>query len=154
MSAIIVLTPLIIGGWSTFGPAIVGALGVMGYAAVKDKTATMDKASQICEEMALNIENSQVVTERMGLDETLVFRKDEITLQFFKDARGKCGIKVLGPLSKIELEKLGEEISQRVVQHYMYNKPMDELKKKNYHVLEEREESDETIRIRVRRWEG
>lgn len=154
MSAIVVLTPLIIGGWSTFGPAIVGALGVMGYAAVKEKTSTMDKASQICEELELNIENSEVVTEQMALDDTLVFKKDEITVQFFKDARGKCGIKVLGPLSKMELEKIGEELSQRVVQHYMYNRLMEELRKKNYHVLEEREEADETIRIRVRRWEG
>ena len=50
--------------------------------------------------------------------------------------------------------RLGEELSQRVVQQYVYQKLMDEMRARGFNVVEEEINEDRSIRLKVRHWEN
>jgi hypothetical protein len=56
--------------------------------------------------------------------------------------------------SRKELRALGEELSQRVVQQYVYKKVMDEMRARGFNVVEEEINEDRSIRLKVRHWEN
>ena len=56
--------------------------------------------------------------------------------------------------SKTELKALGEELSQTVVQQYVYQKLMGEMRNRGFHVAEEQNNEDRSIRLKVRHWEN
>jgi hypothetical protein len=49
---------------------------------------------------------------------------------------------------------MGEELSQAVVQQYVYQKLMDEMRAKGFNVVEEETNQDRSIRLKVRHWEN
>jgi hypothetical protein len=56
--------------------------------------------------------------------------------------------------SDAALRAMGEELSRRVVQKYVYQKLMDEMQKRQFCVVEEEVNEDNSIRMKVRRWEN
>jgi hypothetical protein len=52
--------------------------------------------------------------------------------------------------SKAELERIGEEVAGRVVQQFAYHKLMTELKNRNYSIVEESVQEDDSIQIRIK----
>jgi hypothetical protein len=97
------------------------------------------------------VEDSEILADNMAPGQRLVITKGDITLEFFRDERGRCSVCVTGTgRSEKELKKIGEEVTGRVVQQFVYNKLMSELKKRNYSVLEEEVLSDQSVRVRVR----
>lgn len=155
MSAVCILAPVIIGSWPVLVSAVAGALTGMGFSTVKDMQKTLQDVQKKCKSVKLQVENSQVVTENLNLDQRLLFQRQDITVEFFRDARGTCGVNVYGSShSKEELTALGQEVSQHIVQNYVYNRLMTEFKARGYNVVEEKMEENRTIHIRVRKWEG
>jgi len=78
-----------------------------------------------------------------------------ITVTFSRDARGRASLQVTGTgQGQEELRALGEELSQRVVQQYVYQKLMDEMRKRGFNVVEEEQNADQSIRLKVRHWDG
>jgi len=73
-----------------------------------------------------------------------------VTIEFKRDLRGTCSMCVTGSKSKQELQKIGQEVSGRVVQQFAYHKLVTELKKRNYAIVDEKVQQDESIRVRVR----
>ncbi len=153
MSAVCVLTPIIIGNWPVISAAVAGAVSALGFTTVKDAAKTLLEVKKNCKEVTLQVESSEVVTEALSLDQSLVFSRQNITLHFSRDARGHCSVKVYGMQGEAELKKLGQEVSQRIVQQYVYNRLMSELKDKNYHIVEENVDDQQTIQLKVRKWE-
>jgi hypothetical protein len=49
---------------------------------------------------------------------------------------------------------LGEELSQSVVQHYVYQKLMTEMQARGFVVVEDQATEDRAIHLKVRHWEG
>jgi hypothetical protein len=52
------------------------------------------------------------------------------------------------------LRELGEELSQAVVQKYVYQKITDEMRARGFVVVEEETTAENAIHLRVRHWEG
>ena len=52
------------------------------------------------------------------------------------------------------LRALGEELSQAVVQQYVYQKLMDEMRSRGFNIVEEEVTEDRSIRLKVRHWEN
>jgi len=52
------------------------------------------------------------------------------------------------------LRALGEELSQAVVQKYVYQKITDEMRARGFVVVEEETTQDRAIRLKVRHWQG
>jgi hypothetical protein len=61
---------------------------------------------------------------------------------------------VEGDLSKDKLKAIGEDLSGRVIQQYVYRRMAEELKQNGFMTLSEEKGPDETIRLHVRRYEG
>jgi hypothetical protein len=80
--------------------------------------------------------------------------RDGVTVTFSRDARGKAALCVTGNgQSDEELRALGEELSGCVVQRYVYQRLMDEMRQRGFTVVEEETDASRAIRIKVRTWE-
>lgn len=157
MSCVCILTPVVIAAWPAFSAAVVAAATSLGYqvaseAAGYKRAAASPKAS---EKVQLEIENSEVVTQQLGRDQRISVSKNGVTITFSRDARGKASLCVTGNgQSGEELRTIGEELSKAVVQQYVYQKLMDEMRTRGFNVVEEETSQDRSIRLKVRHWEN
>jgi hypothetical protein len=158
MSCVCILTPVVIAAWPAFSAAVVAAATSLGYqvaAEVSDKRggATVDRTNS--NRINLEIENSEVVTSQLGRDQRISVTRDGVTITFSRDARGKAALCVTGEgHSKAKLQAMGEELSQCVVQKYVYQKLMGEMQARGFVVVEEEANQDRSIRLKVRHWEN
>jgi hypothetical protein len=103
----------------------------------------------------LDIENSEVVTNQLGRDQHITVTRDGVTITFSRDVRGRASLCVTGEgRTNDELRALGEEMSQAVVQQYVYQKLMGEMRSRGFNVIEEELSEDRSIRLKVRHWEN
>ena len=157
MSCVCILTPVVIAAWPAFSAAVVAAAGSLGYQIASTGTGlTKDAISQTsASRVQLEIENSEVVTGQLGREQKISVTKDGVTITFSRDARGKASLCVSGQgRGQEELRALGEELSQAVVQQYVYQKLMSEMQARGFNVIEEETNTDRSIRLKVRHWEN
>lgn len=157
MSAVCILTPVVIMAWPAFSAAVVAAASSLGYqvAAEAGSQLSREKVSKAAGAVQLEIERSEVVTNQLGRDQRIAVTREGVTVTFSRDARGKASLCVTGTgQSKEELQALGEELSQAVVQQYVYQKLMDEMRARGFNVVEEEVSEDRSIRLKVRHWEN
>jgi len=156
MSAICILTPVVIMAWPSFSAAVVAAATSLGYQVASEMSNRPGKAVFKESNMVqLEIERSEVVTNQLGRDQRISVMRDGVTVTFSRDARGKAALCVTGNGRSDEtLRALGEELSQCVVQQYVYQKLMDEMRSRGFNVVEEEVNEDRSIRLKVRLWEN
>ena len=157
MSCVCILTPVVIAAWPAFSAAVVAAAASLGYqvvSEVNDQTRAT-AAQKGANSVQLEIERSEVVTSQLGRDQRIAVSRNGVTVTFSRDARGKAALCVTGNgQSEDELRALGEELSQCVVQNYVYRKLMDEMRMRGFNVVEEEVNEDRSIRLKVRHWEN
>ena len=158
MSAVCILTPVVVAGWPAFSAAVVAAASSMGYQVVaaggrKTAASVTPKNSHAVE---LEVERSEIVTSQLERDQTMSVTRDGVTITFSRDARGRASLCASGTTShsKEELRALGEGLSQGVVQHYVYNRLMEEMQARGFNIVEEEVSEDRSIRLKVRHWEN
>jgi hypothetical protein len=157
MSAVCILTPIVIATWPAFSSAVVAAAASMGFqvAAEASKISSATVTSSTSNSVKLEIDRSEVVTGQLGRDQSIAVTRDGVTVQFSRDMRGKAALCVTGiGHAEEELRALGEQLSQSVVQHYVYQKLMDEMRTRGFNVVEEEVGEDRSIRLKVRHWEA
>lgn len=163
LGSIFVLTPTI--GWATplVWPLVLAAAGAMGY---KHLTSTADDAALRGD---LNRELNSLKTAKLSLDEivrnmmadevgreqVLRFVKGEVFLVFKRDSRGKFSIEVSGPdkMTRRELEALGYEFAQTIVQQFAYNKMAAEMERRGANIIGEEVNENGDIVLKLRRWD-
>jgi len=158
MSAVCILTPVVIAAWPAFSAAVVAAAASLGYTIVKDGVE-QTQSSRIAEtgerEVTLEIEQSEIVTNQLGREQCIKVTRGGVTVTFSRDARGKASVCVTGPgHSDEELRALGEELSRRVVQKYVHQRLLDEIRARQFVIVEEQVDENQAIRLRVRHWDG
>jgi hypothetical protein len=105
-------------------------------------------------QIQLEVPHSDIVTDQLTRDQQISVQRGDVTITFSRDARGHASLCVTGyGQSDAELRKLGEELSQRVVQKYVYRRLIDEMKAHQFLVVEEEVDANEAIRLKVRHWE-
>lgn len=150
MSAVCVLTPLVVASWPVVSTAIVGAASSLGFA-VASQDRSKEAALTFEEQVELEVPNSDVIGENLGQEQTIRIERDGVKVVLGLDGRGACRMCVTGVgRSKRELRRIGEELSGRIVQHFAYHKLVTELKKRNYHIVDEHVGENQAIRLRVR----
>jgi hypothetical protein len=157
MSAVCILTPVVIMAWPAFSAAVVAAAASLAYqvAAEVNSQRSSTIGRQTGTAVQLEIERSEVVTNQLGRDQRIAVSRDGVTVTFSRDARGKASLCVTGSGQDNEtLRALGEELSQAVVQQYVYQKLMDEMRSRGFNVVEEEVSEDRSIRLKVRHWEN
>lgn len=149
MSAVCVMTPLVIASWPVISAAIVGAAASMGLAVRGPEIQEGEQPQQ--RGVETEVENSEVVAEDLAPGQKIVVCRGDLVITFAPDQRGRCTACVVGERrSEAELRRIGEEVAGRVVQQFAYNKLLSELKRRNYSVVDEQVLSDESVRLRVR----
>jgi len=157
MSAVCILTPVVIAAWPAISAAVVAAANSLGYVLVEEGVRQYRKATAQNEgrEVQLEIANSEVLTDQLGRQQHLSFSRGGVTVQFSRDARGTASICVSGPgHTEEELRALGQEVSQRVVQQYVYQRLLDEMRARQFVVVEDAVDDTNAIHLKVRHWEG
>jgi len=160
MSAVCILTPVVVAAWPAFSAAVAAAATSLGYSVVAEGVDRITQGMQAEEasnnrQIQLEIANSELVTGQLGRDQRISVTRDGVTVTFMRDARGHAKLCVTGTGKTDEvLRAFGEELSQRVVQRYVYQRVMDELRTHQFTVVEEDVEADQSIRLKVRHWEN
>lgn|ERR1017187_1549269 len=160
MGAVCVLTPVVVAAWPVFSAAVAAAASSLGYSVVAEAIDTVNQGLQEQDtsersQIQLEIANSELVTGQLGRDQRICVTRGGVTVTFSRDARGHAKLCVTGSgQTEQALRAFGEELSQRVVQQYVYQHLMDELRARQYLVVEEGVEADKAIRLKVRCWEG
>ena len=157
MSCVCILTPVVIMAWPAFSAAVVAAAGSLGYQIVSEARQEFQgaKPGTVSGRVELEIAQSEVVTGQLGRDQRMAVTRDGVTVTFSRDARGRAALCVTGNgRGDEELRALGEELSQCVVQQYVYRKLMDEMQLRGFNVVEEEVNEDRSIRLKVRHWEN
>jgi hypothetical protein len=157
MSCVCILTPVVIAAWPAFSAAVVAAANSLGYVLMDESIKQRQKlsAENAGRKVNLDIANSELVTGQLGRDQQICVTREGITVTFSRDARGMASVCVSGPgHTEDELRALGEELSQRVVQKYVYQRLMDEMRARQFVVVEEQVDENQAIRLKVRHWDG
>ena len=157
MSAVCILAPVVIAGWPAFSAAVMAAATSLGYqvaAEVAKPIGTVAEKEQ-AGSVSLEIARSEVVTNQLGRDQRMSVTREGVTVTFSRDARGKAALCLTGSgQDDAALRALGEELSRAVVQQYVYQKLMDEMRSRGFVVVEQETNEDRSIRLKVRHWEG
>ena len=149
MSTVCILTPIVVGSWPMIASAVAGAASAMGFAVVGSETTTDESSAETTVETA--VPNSEVVAEEMKPGQKIRIVREGITIEFGIDERGACTVCVSGKgQTKADLKRIGDEVAGRVVQQFAYHKLMTELKKRNYDIVEEGVQEDDSIQVRVK----
>lgn len=157
MSAVLVLTPVVIGGWPAITAAVAGAATALGLVVSKTakeqvKAAVENQAQ--AQAVEVELENSEVLAEQVATGEQIVLTKGTVELRVRRDERGRCSVCAMGiGHTKAELRQIADEFSQKMTQCFVYNRVMTELKSRGFQVVNEEQNEDETLRIHVRRFE-
>jgi len=157
MSAVCILAPIVIAGWPAFSAAVMAAAASLGYQVAVEAAKPIKTAAEkkLAGSVSLEIPRSEVVTSQLGRDQRISVTREGVTVTFSRDARGKAALCVTGSGQNDEtLRALGEELSRAVVQQYVYQKVMDEMRYRGFVVVEEETSEDRSIRLKVRHWEG
>jgi hypothetical protein len=158
MGAVCILTPIVIAAWPALSAAVVAAATSLGYhvaEAVEDEVRETKRAEKGPTRVQLEIEQSEIVTDQLGRDQCLSVARGGVTVTFSRDARGRASLCVTGAGYSAEtLRALGEELSQRVVQQYVYQRLMDEIRARQFLVVEEEVDAQHAIRLKVRHWDN
>ena len=157
MGAVCILAPVVIAAWPAFSSAVIAAASTLGYQVVAEavEATAPSEERETASSVQLEIERSEVVTNSLGRDQRITVSREGITIMFSRDMRGKASLCVTGEgFAKEELKALGEQLSQAVVQQYVYQKLMDEMRSRGFVVVEEEQNEDRSIHMKIRHWEG
>lgn len=160
MSVVLILTPVVIGGWPTITAAVAGAAAAMGLAvsrSVKEQVKSASVVNQLQaerNEVEVEVADSEALAENLVTDEEIVLTKGMVELRVRRDERGRVIVHASGlGHTDAELKVIAEEFAKRMTQCFIYNRVMSEVKSRGFNVVNEERMQDETVRIHLRRWE-
>jgi hypothetical protein len=153
MSAVCVITPIVIAAWPAIAAAVTSVAASMGFSIVAQTEAQTRQTSRKKSQRSVEAEvpNSEVVAEGLSQDQTMVIERQGLRIEFGRNANGACTVCASGEAhTDNELRKIAQEVAGRVVQQFAYHKLMTELKNRNYQIVQEQVLEDQSIRVRVR----
>jgi predicted negative regulator of RcsB-dependent stress response len=154
MSAVCILAPVVIAGWPIFSAAVTAAAASLGYQVVSEAARDVQTSAKASGLVELDIERSEVVTGQLGRDQRISVTREGVTVTFSRNARGKATLCVSGQGHTDEaLRALGEELSRAVVQQYVYQKLVDEIRARGFVIAQQDTTDDRSIHLTVRQWE-
>ncbi len=149
MSAVCVLTPIVIGSWPMIATAVGGVAASLGFSVATGGHEVEQKKTGNTVETELA--DSEVITEGVSHGQSITIQRDDATVRIGRDERGRCTVCVTSDnLSKAEMKALGDEVSGRLIQQFTYHKLVTELKQRRFEVVEEHMTEDASIQMRIR----
>lgn len=157
MSAVAIITPIVISSWPAVSAAMAAAAVSLGFT-VTDETVNGGKNRnhvQGTRTVTLDVPNSEAVTGGLGRDQRLRMIRDGVTVEFRRDARGRDSVCVTGDgLAEEQLRSIGDELAGRMVQQYVLSKLKTEMAGRGMDLVEESVDENNAVRLRVRHWQN
>lgn len=155
MSAVCILAPVVITSWPVFSAAVAAAAASLGYKVAMELSESETVTAEVNKSIHLEIPQSEIVTSQLNRHERVTVVRNGITVTFARDLRGRATLCVRGEgRSETALREKGEELSQRVVQQYVYRKLLEECRQRQFTIVEETVEENQAIRLIIRHWEN
>lgn len=156
MSAVAIITPIVISSWPAMSTAVLSAAASMGFTALHEAaTEGETRVGSGSREVTLDVPNSSAVTGGLGRGQRLRIQRDGVVAEFRRDARGQDSVCVIGEgRSDEELRALGEEITGRTLQQYVLGRLKEEMSAKGMDLVEETVDENQAVRLRVRHWQN
>jgi len=157
MSCVCILTPVVIAAWPAFSAAVTAAATSLGYTLMEEGKRMRESGHKSTAEnrVELEVPQSELVMDSLNRDQRISVTRDGVTVTFSRDSRGRASLCVTGNGQEdAALRAAGEELSQRVVQKYVYQRLMQEMQARHFVVAEEETDENQTIRLKVRHWEN
>ncbi len=155
MSVSCVIVPVVVASWPTILPVLVGAAGALGFKVSKGLGENVQRNRLQVEgqnRATVDVKNASVLGEELGRDQVLEVEKGGVKLRFDVYSAGRCRVHVSGEgRSKAELERIGRQAADKVVQMYSYHRVMAQAQEMGYELVEEQVDGQGGIRIRLRR---
>jgi Protein of unknown function (DUF1257) len=161
VSVIFILAPVAIAAWPAFLTTVSGVAAVLGFKTIKQgmKTSTdeMQKQKgsmvQTAKEVEMELEESELVADKLKDSSTFSMVKDDVTITFFINKKNKFAMHISGKnKSTTELQVMGKQIYNKIKQQYAYTKLANELKKKGYSIAQEEVTQQGQIRIKFTKY--
>lgn len=150
MSSVCILTPVVIGAWPAVAAAVASVAATMGFTVQVPETVEALAPDRTRTRVETEVPNSEVLADEMAVNEKIVISQGSLEIVITRDDRGAINLCVTGEgHGKRELERIGQEVAGRIVQQYAYHKLITELKARNYNVLEESMQRDQSIQLKV-----
>lgn len=153
MSAVAVLTPVVIAAWPALSAAVASAAAQMGFTVLDE--LDQEQLQTTVRTVEMEVPHSEVVTGTLGRDQQLRLVKDGFSAVFARDARGHATFCVSGEgHTEDELRSVGEALGGRMVQQYVLQKLKTELADRGMNLVEETVDQTQSIRLTVRHWQN
>ena len=155
MSTVVVLTPVIIGGWPVITAAVAGAAAALGCVMKNtvDQAVQEHQVAEVAQSVEVELAESEVLAENLATEQEIVLIQGDVELRVGRDERGVCKVSATGKgRTKAELKQIAEEFAKKMTQCFVYNRVASELKNKGFQVVNEEVTEDDSIHIHVRRW--
>ena len=162
LGSIFFLTPILGWSWPALTPILVATAGSLGYGLIttgvkgKQGVTRLDKRLLNLRTVEMHLDDllKDVVAEQLGYEEVLYFQKEDFTLAFGHDARGRFFLRVTGPKqrSAAELRLAGEEFARTIIQQFAYHRIAAELDRRGIQVVEETVDEEGNMVLQARRW--
>jgi hypothetical protein len=155
MSTVLILAPVIVSSWPAIAVAAAGAASALGFTVKQTVQDALqeDHVQETDQTIELELADSEVLAQSLATDQKMALTKGSAQLTVERDARGRCKVCASGRgHSKVELEQLAQQFTEKLTQCFIYDKVVRELKNKSFQVVNEEVMQDESIRIHVRRW--
>lgn len=151
MSAVCVLTPIVIASWPAITAAVGGVAAALGFS-VASASAGGQKSRQQGNRVETALPDSEVLEETIQRGQCITIQRgDGVSVRFERDERGRCSLCVSGQgQSKAQLKAIGDEVAGRFVQQFAYHKLVTQLKEHGCELIDEQTNADQSIRLRVR----
>lgn len=153
MSTVLVVTPILVTSWPLITAAVSAGVASLGFTVAQEAVSQASSLSSGIPREEIEIEDSEIMEDTVGTDQSIVVERDGVRATFSRDARGTLRLCMEGHgLSKSELRKLGEDLLGRVTQQYAYHRIVTEMKNRNMTIVDEQMTEDQSVKIRVRNW--
>jgi hypothetical protein len=106
-------------GWSfpALVPIVTAAAGLLGYQQIPNLPQSSRLRGRLNPRLAnlrmieIPIDRTEVISERLGREQELIFQKEDLLLVFRRDERGRFSIRLIGP--KKMTQRITEELERR-----------------------------------------
>lgn len=153
MSTVLVVAPIVVANWSVITAAVSAAIATTGFTAIQNSVTDLRSPGKTKTRETIEVDNSEVLNDSFGTDESIIVQRDGITATFKRDSSGALQLCMEGKhVTKSQLRAIGEELLGRVTQQYAYHRIVSELKNRGLTIVHEDMTESESVKIRVRNW--
>jgi hypothetical protein len=150
MSVIFVVAPIITPvAWPIFAAAAAAAAAQLGL-----RTASRELVERQPGGVTLDVDNAQALAEGVLPEQHVEFTDGRVRVTVTRDPRGKVTVHAEGAgLSNAELTALGEQLVQRTLQQYAYQRVTQTLLARDFKVVHQERDANQVVRIKFRKFE-